>query len=154
MNFEKLETNAAFYVLVSLSLPKVQNSSKSTESLYALTISQMGPNSSEHWNVGMHVFISIENPNLWSNFNSKNLVKSETPSFDFTKVCLKEGKIALNITKFFMHSYLTRNPTKICVHAYLPNAYIDAFAKVALKGSENSSERWKWRVCLFIEMGT
>ena len=33
---------------------------------------------------------------------------------------LKEGKIALNIMKFFMHSYITRNLTKICVHAYLP----------------------------------
>ena len=33
--FEKLETNETFYVLVSPSLPKVQNSSKSPESLYA-----------------------------------------------------------------------------------------------------------------------
>ena len=32
---------------------------------------------------------------------------------------------------------------------------IDAFAKVALKGSENSSELYEsWRVHLFIEMGT
>ena len=33
--FEKFETNATFYVLVSPIFPKVQNSSKSTESLYA-----------------------------------------------------------------------------------------------------------------------
>ena len=33
---EKWETNATFYVLVSPSLPKVQNSSKSPESLYTL----------------------------------------------------------------------------------------------------------------------
>ena len=32
---EKLETNATFYVLVSPSFPKVQNSSKSPESLCA-----------------------------------------------------------------------------------------------------------------------
>ena len=54
---------------------------------------------------------------------------------------LKEGEIALNIMKFFMHSYLTINLANICVHAYLPNGHIGAFAKVALKGSENSSER-------------
>ena len=35
IGFKKLETNATFYVLVSPSLPKVQNSSKSPESLYA-----------------------------------------------------------------------------------------------------------------------
>ena len=83
------------------------------------------------------------------------MVKSETPSFNFAKVWLKGGEIALNITKCFMHSYLTRNLTKICVHAYLPNGNIGAFTKVALKGSENSSERYEsWRVRLFIEMGT
>ena len=61
----------------------------------------------------------------------------------------------LNITKFFMHSYLTRNITKICVHRYLTNGHIRAFTKVALKGSENSSKRYEsWRVRLFIEMGT
>ena len=68
---------------------------------------------------------------------------------------LKDGKIALNITNFFMHSYLTRNLTKICVHAYLPNGHINAFAKVALKGSENSLEHYEsWHVLLFIEMDT
>ena len=41
--------------------------------------------------VSVHIFISNEHPNLWSNFNSENLVKSETPSFDFAK----EGKMAL-----------------------------------------------------------
>ena len=67
---------------------------------------------------------------------------------------LKEGKIALNIMKFFMHSYLTRNLTKICVHAYLPNGNIGAFDMVALKGNENSLERYEsWHVRLFIEMG-
>ena len=54
-----------------------------------------------------------------------------------------------------MHSYLTRNLAKICVHAYLPNGHINSFTKVALKGSENSSECYEsWRVRLFIEMGT
>ena len=68
---------------------------------------------------------------------------------------LKEWKIALNITKFFMHSYLIRNLAKICVHTYLTNGHIDVFAMFALKGSEKSSERYEsWRVRLFIEMGT
>ena len=54
-----------------------------------------------------------------------------------------------------MHSYLTRNLAKICVHAYLPNGHIDAFTKVALKGSENNLERYEsWRARFFIEMGT
>ena len=63
--------------------------------------------------------------------------------------------MALNITKFFMHSYLTRNLTKLCLRAYLLDGHIDAFMKVALKGSENSSEGYEsWSVRLFIEMGT
>ena len=54
-----------------------------------------------------------------------------------------------------MHSYLTRNLVKTCVHAYLPNGHIDAFTKVAFKGCENSSERHEtWHARLFIEMGT
>ena len=42
--------------------------------------------------VAMHIFISNVHPNLLSNFNSNNLVKSETPSFDFAKVWLKGGE--------------------------------------------------------------
>jgi len=81
--------------------------------------------------VGVHIFISNGHPNLWSKFNSKNLVKSETPSFDFAKVWLQG------------------------VHAYLPNGDIDAFTRVALKGNENSLERYEiWCVHFFIEMGT
>ena len=54
-----------------------------------------------------------------------------------------------------MHSYLTQNLTKICVHTYLPNGNIGAFDMVAPKGSENSSERYEiWCVRLFIEIGT
>ena len=78
------------------------------------------------------------------------MVKSETP------LCgLKEGKLALNIIKIFMQSYLTRNITKICVHAYLPNGHIGAFAKVALKGSENSSKHHEsWSARLSIKWGS
>ena len=86
--------------------------------------------------LGVHVFIWNGHPNLSSNFNSKNLVKSETPSFDFAKVWLNEGKIAMNITNFFMHSYLTRNLTKICVHAYVPNGISVLSLRFHLKGEK------------------
>ena len=49
---------------------------------------------------------------------------------------LKEGKIALNITKFFMHSYLTRNLAKRCLHAYLPNGILALSLRLHLKGVE------------------
>ena len=42
--------------------------------------------------VGVHVFIWNGHPNLWSNFNSENLVKSENPWFDFAKFWLKGGE--------------------------------------------------------------
>ena len=41
--------------------------------------------------VGMHGCISNKNLNLWSNFYSDNLVKSETPSSGFANVWLKGG---------------------------------------------------------------
>ena len=73
---------------------------------------------------------------------------------------LKEGKIALNIMIFGMHSYLPRghlnlqsnfNSEKLVKSETLSCA----LTKVALKGSENSLEHQEsWRACLFIEMGT
>ena len=96
---------------------------------------------------GIQIFDEISILGIWSKVK---LHHSISRGFG-----LKVGKMALNITKFFMHSYLTRNLAKICVHTYLPNWHVGAFAKVALKGSENSSKRYEsWHVCLFIEMGT
>ena len=97
--------------------------------------------------MGIQIYDQISTPRIWSKVK---LHHSISLRFGF-----KDGKIALNITKIFMHSYLTTNLAKICVHAYLPNGDIGAFTKVALKGSENSSERYEiWCVRLFIEMGT
>ena len=63
----------------------------------------------------MHACISNGHPNLWSNFNSKNLVKIETPSFDFTKVWLK-GKSASflghGLTKY-EQIWILRNYSKV-----------------------------------------
>ena len=83
------------------------------------------------------------------------MVKSETPSFDFAKVWRKGGENSSEHHEIFHALYLTRNLTKICVHAYLQNGHISTFDMVSLKGSENSSERYEsWLVRLFIEMGT
>jgi len=54
----------------------------------------------------MHACLSNENPNLLSNFNSENLVKRELHRAVSLRFGLKEGKIAMDITKFVMHSYL------------------------------------------------
>ena len=97
--------------------------------------------------MGIQTYDQNSTPRIWSKVK---LHHSISLRFGF-----KDGKIALNITKIFMHSYLTRNLTKICVHSYLPDGHIGAFMKVALKGSENSSERYEsWHVQLFIEVGT
>ena len=97
--------------------------------------------------MGIQIYDQISTTRIWSNVKLHHLIS--------LRFGLKEGKIAMNITKFFMHSYLTRNLTKICVHAYLQNGHISAFDMVALKGSENSSERYEiWCVRLFIEMAT
>ena len=91
----------------------------------------------------MHACISNGYPNLWSNFNSGNLVKSETPSCGFAKVWLKGGKKSseLNITKFGMHSYLPN--AHLNIWSYFNSKKLVkqktlscAFTKVALKGSE------------------
>ena len=47
---------------------------------------------------GVHACILNGYPNLWSNFNSANLVKSETPSCGFAKVWLNGGKKSSDIT--------------------------------------------------------
>ena len=99
------------------------------------------------YQAGIQIYDQISTPIIWSKVKLHHSIS--------LRFGLKEGEVALNIMKFFVHSYLTRNLAKICVHAYLPNGHIGAFGKVALEGSENSSERYKsWRVRLFIEMGT
>ena len=99
------------------------------------------------YQTSIQIYDQIKNLRIWSKVKLHHSIS--------LRFGLKEGKIALNITKFFMHSYLTRNITKICLNAYLPNGHIGAFAKIAFKVSENSSECYEsWRVCLFIEMGT
>ena len=115
------------------------------------------------WNVakvGVHACLSNGHPNLWSNFNSKNLVKSETPSWGSLTLGLNEGKIDLNIMKFGMHYYLPNGHLNLRLNFNFEKLVKSktsscGFAKVALKGSENSFKRREsWRARLFVEMGT
>ena len=72
---------------------------------------------------------------------------------------LKEGKRVLNITKFGIYSYLPNGNLNLRSNFNSEKLVKSetsscAFSKVALKESENSSERREsWRACLFIEMG-
>ena len=73
---------------------------------------------------------------------------------------LKDEKIALNITKFGMHSYLPNGHLNLRSNFNFKKLVKSetsscALTKVTLKGSENSTECGKnWRASLFIEMGT
>ena len=42
--------------------------------------------------VGVHSYLPTAHLNLWSNFNSEKLVKSETPSCGFAKIGVKGGE--------------------------------------------------------------
>ena len=57
---------------------------------------------------GMHSYLPNGHLNLRSNFNSKELVKSETPLCAFTKVALKGTKIAWNVVKVGLHPSLLK----------------------------------------------
>ena len=54
--------------------------------------------------VGLHARLSNGNPNLWSNFNSVKLVKSETPSCGFSRVGFKRGQNSSSVAKVGMHA--------------------------------------------------
>ena len=119
-----METNATFYVLVSPSLPKVQNNSKSQEVCMHGYLVNGYPNSLSNFNykkvekitslrplldqpwittkitsnivkVDVHYYLPNVKINLWSNFNSKKLVKSETLLYSFAEVGLKGGQNSL-----------------------------------------------------------
>ena len=105
----------------------------------------------------VHACLSNWHPNLWSSFNSKKLVKSETPSCSFVRVCLEGPKIALNIVNVSVHSYppnaylnlwLNSNSKKL-VKSETPSC---CFTKVVIKRCENRSEcRESWSARLSIK---
>ena len=75
--------------------------------------------------MGIQIYDQISTPRIWSKVK---LHHSISLRFGF-----KEGKIALIMTKIFMHSYLNRNIAKICVHAYLPNGVSALSLRLQLK---------------------
>ena len=85
--------------------------------------------------MSIQIYDQISTPRIWSKVKLHHSIS--------LRFGLIEGKITLDIMKFFMHSYLPRNLAKICVHAYLPNGHIGAFDMAALKGSENSSKPYE-----------
>ena len=108
----------------------------------------------------MHSFLQNGHPNLWSNFNSKKLLKSETSSCGFTKIGDKGVKIAQNVAKVGVHAYLSNvhpnlwssfNSEKL-VKSETPSCI---FTRVGLKGGPNSSEHCKrWRACLYTKQAS
>ena len=115
-------------------MTKVQNNSKSPESLYAWLSLKWVLNSLSNFKyekvgkitslrpllgqpyittkivlnivkVVVHTYLPNVQINLRSNFNSKNLVKSETPLCGFAKVGLKEGENILESLKS-LHAHL------------------------------------------------
>ena len=95
--------------------------------------------------VGKHFSLSSEHPILWSNFNSKKLVRSETPSCIFARVRHKGVQIAQNIAKVSVHIFIS-NGHPILWSNFISENLVKSetpsfdFAKVWLKGGENSSE--------------
>ena len=99
--------------------------------------------------VGMHSYLPNVHLNLWLNFNSKKLVKSETSLCSFTKVGLKGPKIAWSVTEVGVHASLSSaHPnlwsnfnTKRLVRSETPSCI---FARVGLKGVQIAGNYKIW----------
>ena len=112
------------------------------------------------WNVakfGVHDCLSNGHPNLWASFHSKKYVKSQTPSYSLLWFGLKELKITLNIVKVGMHAYHPNVHQKTWSN-FNSEKFVKSetlacgFAKVEVKGVENSLERCEsWSACLSIK---
>ena len=63
--------------------------------------------------VGVHSYLPNAHLNLWSNFNSKKLVKSETLLYGFAEVGIKGGKIFWNVLKFRVHACLSNGHSNL-----------------------------------------
>ena len=113
------------------------------------------------WNVakvGVHACLSNMHPNIWSGLNSKNLVKAETASCSFVRVCLKDGENssqhreswrALLFSKCGLNLWLNSNFEKLVKR----ETSLCSFAKVGLKGGENILECLRsLHACLLIKL--
>jgi len=107
--------------------------------------------------VGVHTRLSNGNPNLWSNLDFNKLVKIETRRPVSLGFGLKEAKITLTMVKVGVHSCLPNGHLNLWLNfnsKKLVKSEISScgFAKVGLKGVENSLEHHKSRrACFFMK---
>ena len=93
-------------------------------------------------NVGVHSYLSNGHPNLWSNFNSKKLVRSETSLCIFARVGLEGVQIGRTIAKVGVHIFISNGHPNLWSNFNSENLVKSEtpsfdFAKVWLKGREN-----------------
>ena len=94
--------------------------------------------------VGVHSYLPNAQINLWSNFNSKKLVKSETPLAVFAKVGLKWGENILECRESSHARLFIKCPSKSMIKFY-SNKFLKSetppcdFARIGLKEGQNSS---------------
>ena len=106
--------------------------------------------------VGVNCYLPNSKINLWSNFNSKKLVKSETLLYGFAEVGIKGGEIFWNISKFRVHACLSNGHSNLWSnfnYTKLLKSETSSclLARVGLKGGQNSLEHCEsWCGCLFI----
>ena len=109
--------------------------------------------------VGVNTRLSNGHQNLWSNLNFNKLVKSETRCLVSLGFGIKEAKITPNMANVGVHSCLPNGHLNLWLNfnsKKLVKSEISScgFAKVGLKGVENSLEHHKKLACmLFYEMG-
>ena len=108
------------------------------------------------WNVVkvcMYTCLSNGNPNLWSNFNSKKLLKVKLCHVVSLQLGLKGVKIAWNVVKASVHAYLSNGYQNIWSRFNFENLVksetpLCGFVRVLLKGAENCSEHHESRRAL------
>ena len=101
--------------------------------------------------VGVDAYLSNGHPNLWSNFYSKKLVRSETPPCIFTRVGLEGVQIARTIAKVGVHIFISNGHPDLWSNFNSENVVkIEIpsfdFAKVCLKGGGNGFEKLETNV--------
>ena len=84
--------------------------------------------------VGIHSCLSNGHPNLWSNFNSKNLVKRQTPSYNFDKVWLKGGENTSEHHEIWHALLSTKWATKYTIKFYFQEIVRAFSLRLHLKG--------------------
>ena len=94
-------------------------------------------------------------PNLWSNFNSKKLVRSETSSFIFARVGLEGVQIARTIAKVGVHVFISNGHPNLSSNFNSESLVKSVtssfdFAKVWLKGGENGFEKLETNATFYV----